>query len=445
MKTNNEYQTSEEIIKRICECGWSAYLCGGAIRDEFLEKDPNDYDIVTDALPEDLEKIFSDKKIKTFGVSFLVTSIDGIDVATYRSEKNSGPGRFNCITKACETLEEDLARRDFTFNALAACPYTGEVIDPFNGRKDLENRIVKFVGDPDQRIYEDPLRMIRAARFASLIEGYIDPDAFYAIKRNRSKVKDIFPERIRIELLKVMTYKKPSIFFDVLYDTSILDILLPELSLMYNHTGGKYHSESLDIHFKITGDSLSNNDPILRLVGYLHDIGKPVVYDGVNFIDHEKIGEEITRRIFRRYRFTNKETSRAKKLVRYHMRSINSLQTEKSIRRLLRIFSENNVSFKDWLKLKIADKKGNLSCDDYTKDEIKEFSLRVYKATKLTKKKQGMSIADLKINGHDIMNTLKIDSGVKVGLILNTILKMVIDDPELNERDKLISYINNNF
>ena len=441
MNADTEYQTSEQIIQRICECGWNAYLCGGAVRDEFLETDPSDYDIVTDALPEELEKIFPDRNVKSFGVSFLVTSIDGIDVATYRSERNSGPGRFNCITEACETLDQDLARRDFTFNALAVCPYTGEVVDPFDGRSDLERRVVKFVGDPRQRIYEDPLRMIRAARFAALIEGTLDQESFNAIRKYRYMVNEISPERIRIELLKVMKYKVPSIFFDVLYHTQILEILFPELEAMYNHTGGIYHSETLDEHFKITGDNITRKDPILRLVGYFHDIGKPVVYDGKNFLNHEKIGSEMIRILFRKYKFTTKETSRAKKLVLYHMRSIDSLKTERAVRRLLKVFSDEHVDFKDWLKLKIADKKANLASDDYTRDEIKTFCLLVYNATRTTKQKQGFHITDLNINGYDVMNTLKIGPGEKVGIVLKKLLEIVIDQPELNEHDKLISMV----
>jgi len=440
MKTDAEYTVSEKIIQRICECGWNAYLCGGAVRDEFLDTEPSDYDIVTDALPEELIKIFPDMNVKTFGVSFLVTTVNGIDVATYRSDKNSGQGRFNCVTEACETLDEDLARRDFTFNALAVCPYTGEIVDPFNGKKDLENRIVKFVGDPNQRIYEDPLRMIRAARFTALTEGRVDLASFNAIYNNRDMVKDISPERIRIELLKVMKYKTPSIFFDVLHETKILEILFPELDVMYGHTGGQYHIETLDQHFKITGDNLSRKDPLLRLIGYFHDIGKPVVYDGTNFIDHEKVGADLIESVFKRYKFTLKETARAKKLVTFHMRSIDSLISNKAIRKLLRVFSENDVKFKDWLKLKIADKKANLSSDNYTREHIKTFALKVHNTSKLTES-GGFKITDLKVNGNDVMNILGIKPGKCIGLILKHLLSIIVDNPENNNREILIQNI----
>ena len=139
---------SDEIIQRICECGWSAYLCGGAVRDHFLEVEAHDYDLVTDATPDILKQIFPDRKVNLVGANFLVTLIDDIEVSTYRSDKNFENGRHNCITSVCSTLQEDLERRDFTFNAMAVCPYLGEVIDPFHGKKDLENKLVKFVGNP---------------------------------------------------------------------------------------------------------------------------------------------------------------------------------------------------------------------------------------------------------------------------------------------------------
>lgn len=437
--TNYE-EISEQIIKRICECGGEAYLVGGAVRDEFLDTLPSDFDIVTNFLPDKLSKIFPDKKVKTFGVSFLVTSIDGIDVSTYRTDKNFLPGRQNCITEATKTLYEDLKRRDFTFNAIAICPYTGEVIDPFGGKRDLNRRIVKFVGIPEKRIHEDYLRMIRAARFACLIEGILDPAAFEAIYNNRGLVSKISPERIRMELLKVMKYKNPSIFFDILHQTGILEIILPEFESLYGHLGGKFHGETLDHHSKIAGDSLSAKDPLLRLIGYFHDIGKPVVFNGESFIDHEKVGSDIIEMIFKRFKFTSNETEKAKGLVALHMRSFNSLPTGKSIRKLIKALSDHNVSFKDWLKLKTADNKANLRKPPYTKEEIKSFCLRVYNSKKLTTS-GGFKVTDLKINGNDIMEILDINPGKEVGEILNDLLNQVIDNPELNKKETLIELV----
>lgn len=434
-------EVSDQIISRICQCGWKAYLCGGAVRDNFLDADPSDYDIVTDATPDELEKIFPDRKVKTVGANFLVTLIDNIEVSTYRSDKNFAPGRQNCITTVCQTLDEDLARRDFTFNALAVCPYSGEVIDPFNGLEDLNNRVVKFVGNAGQRIYEDYLRMIRAARFACLIEGSLDQAAFDGISYHKYLVRKISPERIRLELLKVMKYKKPSIFFDILHDTGILEILFPELDDMYGHTGGIHHAETLDEHFKITGDALSSRDPLLRLIGYFHDIGKPVAWTAGNedFVNHEHLGSIMIKNIFTKYKFTNKEIERAEKLVQFHMRSFDSLTTGKAVRRLLKVFAENNVNWKDWLKLKVADKRANLAKEQYKREHIKKICLKIHNAKKAPE--SAFSVKDLKISGHDVMETLNIKPGSLVGAILKILFDRVLEDPVLNDKEKLLEIL----
>lgn len=433
---------SDKIIQRLCDCGWSAYLCGGAVRDMFIDLDPHDYDIVTDATPDVLQRVFPDHKVNIVGANFLVTLVDDIEVSTYRSDKNSAPGRENCVTSVCETLEEDLMRRDFTCNAMAVCPYTGEVVDYHNGRADLENKVIKFVGNPSHRINDDYLRMLRAARFTCLIEGKLDEETFAAIKDNKELIKQVSPERIRLEFLKVMKYKKPSIFFDVLHYTGLLDIIMPEFEDMYGHPGGKYHGETLDEHCKITGDVMSPKDPLLRLVGYLHDIGKPtasILSYGADFINHEKIGCDLVEHILIKYKFTNSEVARAKGLVLYHMRSVKDLKA-KGYRRLLKKFAENNVSWKDWFRLKVADKKANLLTDDFGKEHIKNVCMNIFKASHECKS-GGFKVTDLAINGNDIMRMLDIKPSPKIGQILNLLLEMVLESPEMNTFESLTTIV----
>jgi tRNA nucleotidyltransferase/poly(A) polymerase len=438
---------SEQIIERICRCGWKAYLTGGAVRDLFRGANPYDFDIVTDALPEELQKIFPDRKVITVGQSFLVTIIDNVEVATYRSDKNTASGRNNCLATPCETIDEDLSRRDFTINALAVCPYTGEVIDPFKGRKDLDEKIIRFVGDPEQRIYEDYIRMIRAARFTCLIEGRLEEKSAEAIYVCSNLIKEVAPERIRLDILKVMTYRKPSIFFKVLHQTGLMDFILPEVREMVGHTGGEFHGETLEEHAYLTGDFLSLKDPVLRFIGYLHDIGKVNAYafhKSESFVDHENIGAELIEKIFNRFRFTKEETQRAIGLVSMHMRSIDSLTTDKAIRRFLNRLSELKVDWKDWIRLKIADKKGNLNQSrPVTKDYIKSICLKIHKAKKSMNGKSSFKVIDLAINGNDIMKELNLKPGPKVGEILKNLLNLVLDNPELNTKEKLIEIAKN--
>ena len=439
MNANAQEIISEQIIERICRCGWKAYLTGGAVRDLFLGVDPSDFDIVTDASPEELQIIFSDKKVKTVGGTFLVTLIEDIDVATYRSDRNVGPGRHNCLASACKTIDEDLARRDFTFNALAVCPYSGEVIDPFEGRKDLKDQIVKFVGDPDQRIYEDEQRMIRAARFTCLVEGMLDESSAIAIRNNAHLISQVSPDRIRLDLMKAMKYRKPSIFFKVLHETGILPLILPELEEMFGHTGGEYHAETLEEHAFLTGDALTASNPILRLVGYLHDIGKVPSFafhkDG-SFIDHEHLGAEMIEKIFNRLKFSNEEIEVAKGLVTLHMRSTDALTSGKAIRRLLNKFAEMNVTWRDWLLLKIADKNANLK---QTKPmDVKKICLKIHEAKKSMNGGDSLKIVDLALDGHDIMREFGLKPGPAVGKILKVLLEVVLDDPEVNSKERLL-------
>lgn len=441
MNANAQEIISEQIIERICRCGWKAYLTGGAVRDLFRGADPFDWDIVTDALPEELQIIFPDKKVKMVGESFLVTLIENIEVATYRSDRNVGPGRHNCLASACKTLDEDLARRDFTFNALAVCPYSGEVIDPFEGRKDLQDQVVKFVGDPEQRIFEDYLRMTRAARFTCLIEGKLDEPSAVAIRNNAHLISQVSPERIRLELLKVMKYRKPSLFFKVLHETGLLRFILPELEEMFGHTGGEYHAETLDEHSFITGDALSPKDPILRLVGYLHDIGKVPSFafhgDG-SFIDHENLGAEMIEKIFQRFRFTTAETERAKGMVSTHMRSMDKLTTNKSIRRLLNTFAEQKTIWKEWVQLKVADKNANLKTPPMDREKIKMMCLKIHEAKKSMNGGDSLKVVDLALDGHDIMREFGLKPGPAVGKILKALLEAVLDNPEVNSKEMLL-------
>lgn len=433
---------SDQIIQRICECGWNAYLCGGAVRDMFIGLKPQDYDIVTNATPTELERIFPDRKVNLVGANFLVTLIDNIEIATYRSDKNIGPDRFNCITKNCETLEEDLQRRDFTINAMALCPYTGELIDNYNGRADLENKVIKFVGNPSDRIYEDHLRMIRAARFTCLIEGQLESETKQAIIDNKHLIRKVSPERIRIELLKVMKYKTPSIFFDVLYQTGLLEIILPPFYDMYGHDGGKYHGETLDVHSKLAGNFLSPKNPLLRLAGYLHDIGKPKAYqisDGKDFVDHEKIGAEMVEGLLRLYKFSNQENHMIKNLVLCHMRTTKNLKN-KGYRKLLKRFSEFDVNWKHWIMLKIADKTSNLLSSNYQMEHIKNVCLGIFQASHESKSGE-FKVTDLTINGNDVMMLLNIKPGPKIGKILNCLLDIILEDPEINTKDNLMKLV----
>ena len=198
-----EEKTANEIVRCLCEEGWDAYVAGGAARDMLSGDTPYDHDIVTEAPYEIVKDLFHDRKVSLVGASFKVCIVDGIEVATYRKDSYFGLSDKNCEVEEAETIQEDLARRDLTINSLAFCPYSGDIIDEYGGIDDLRKRVVKFTGNPIDRIMEDPCRILRACRFLSRIEGKFDPDTFQSLKEHSFLVRDyVTPERIRLEILE---------------------------------------------------------------------------------------------------------------------------------------------------------------------------------------------------------------------------------------------------
>ncbi|MCP4671855.1 MAG: CCA tRNA nucleotidyltransferase, partial [Desulfobacula sp.] len=252
------------IIKILQKSGFSGYIAGGAVRDIILKKPPQDFDVLTNASMEQIHTIFSDQKIKKVGKSFPVHIINGIEVSSGRAgfEKSNFP-------------ESDLARRDFTVNAMAYDPVTKNLIDPFKGREDLKNRVIRFTNNSEARIKEDPLRMIRACRFTAMVNGYISKSSLKAMLDLKDLLdSSVAKERIGHEIIKAMALEKPSLFFKALHETQLLPKIFPSLDQCHDLDGGPHHGETVFEHCMLVGDVISPRFPILRLAGFLHDAGK---------------------------------------------------------------------------------------------------------------------------------------------------------------------------
>lgn len=435
---------ANEIVRCLCEAGWDAYIVGGAARDILRGEEPLDYDVVTEAPYDVIQTLFHDRKVSVVGASFRVCLVDGVEISTYRKDAGLGLSDKNDRISAAHSIQEDLARRDLTINALAFCPYSGDIVDEYGGLDDLKNRIIKFTGAPKERILEDPCRILRACRFQAKIQGTFDPDTFQALKQYRSLVPQyVAPERIRLELLKALSYEKPSLFLDSLYKIGLLDLISPHLSACYGHEGGPHHNETVDEHIKIVGDCLPAHKPLLRLAGYLHDIGKPATAvfgheHKVTFINHEKVGAEIAASELEKLKFHLKEIAYIKGLISHHMRSLDHLVTGRAIRRMLKKFHDDGVNWKHWLRLKIADRNGNARKAAYPRHQIKAFVCAVHQELKPSSGSVALSIKDLAIDGRDILNALGIQPGPEVGRLLKGLLERVLDTPELNNRDELL-------
>jgi len=440
------FQKALNIVTRLVGKGFEGFFVGGAVRDMAMGRPAHDFDIVTSAKPEEVQDIFSDRVVKTYGKSFKVVVVDDVEVATYRKDRYNGLDDKNVVVTYADTLEEDLERRDFTINAMAFNPLTQALIDPHGGLIDLKEKVIKFVGNANHRIYEDPNRIIRAARMKCLIEGSFSIETYFALRNTSDYIQiHVDPERIRLEILKTMKYQKPSIFFTALEETGALKYIFPSLCKCVGHKGGHHHAEDVFTHSLLCGDSLPRRFPLLRLAGYLHDVGKPAVafidegdFHKLKFYGHHDKGKQLVNQELQALRFSNEEIYYICRMIEIHMKNHNS---PKQIRRILSICNRDNINYKDYIRIRLADRKSNLKKGpqpiSIVRDIMKDFNTEI-------NRKPPNRFSDLVIDGFDIMS-LGFKPGPIIGNIQRFLFEKVMDDPELNEREKLLELVSCNF
>ncbi len=424
------------ILNRLNENGFSAYIVGGAVRDTMLQKVPEDFDILTDAPLAEIASVFSDQKIKIVGKTFPICMVNGVEISSSRvkhdenrveHEKNNFP-------------ESDLAKRDLTINSMAYDPVLKKILDPFNGRKDLIDSIIRFTKNPEERIKEDPVRMIRACRFLAMINGSFSPSTLALIETHKHLLKSaVAKERIQHEILKAMTLEKPSQFFVALQKTDLLKMIFPSLERCVSLDGGPHHGETVFEHCLLVGDALPAKTPILRLAGFLHDTGKFEAARNTNgklsFIGHETNFYSIIEDLLT-LKFSSNQINYIESLIKIHMRPLTDQTTPKAARRLLSKLADFNLDYKDFMRLRIADKKGNLAKKPYPISQIK---CRLKILLKEISNDSVFHIDQLMIKGTDIMDLMGIKPGPKIGEIKQQLFEAVLDNPELNQPDTLRS------
>jgi len=431
----------EKLINKFKENKAEIYIVGGAVRDLILGREVKDWDFTTNLTPEEIQKIFPKNSFynNQFGTISVVYGDDIFEVTTYRTEQGYSDSRHPDEVKWGKTLEEDLQRRDFTINALALelkSSSSYKVIDLYDGQKDLENKIIRTVGNPDERFGEDALRMMRAIRIASQIGFLIEEKTFESIQKNANLIQKIAGERIRDELFKILVSTIPSQGITLLKNCGLLQEIIPELLDGYGMTQKGHHIDDVWTHNLKTLDNCSSNNPVTKLAALLHDVGKPksMIGEGEDrtFHNHEIIGSRIAVSIGKRLRLSNKELEQLFKLVRWHMFTVQTTQTDKAVRRFIRNVTPEYID--EMISMRRADRLGSGS---------KETSWRweLFKERIIEVQKQPFSIKDLKVNGMDVMEILKIKPSRKVGEVLNAIFKEVEEKPELNEREVLLGKI----
>ncbi len=435
----------EEIIATLNDAGFEAYAVGGCVRDFILGREPYDWDITTDAKPDEIQKIFENSVYENdFGTVAVNTESKNeklkiIEITTYRTEEKYTDKRHPDKIKFAKTIEEDLARRDFTVNAIA---YDGKkFIDPFDGEKDIKNKIIRAVGDPSERFNEDALRLMRAVRFAVQLDFSIDKKTAEAIKENSGDIVAISKERVRDEILKIIKTENAKNGIEMLSEFGLLKHIMPEIEEGINVGQNKHHIYTVWEHNLRALDWAAKNKykTEVRVASLLHDVGKPRVKHGdgpdSTFYNHEVIGAKMTAQILERLKFPKKFIEKATLLVRYHLFYYNVEEvSESSVRRLVKNVGPENIN--DLLEVRIADRKGS------GVPKAEPYKLRHLRAIIEKVSRDPISVKMLKINGDDLMKELKTEPGPRLGYLLNILLDEVLDEPKKNAREHLLENAN---
>ncbi len=361
------------------------------------------------------------------------------EVTTLRGEGTYTDGRRPDWVEFVDDITADLARRDFTVNAIAVDPVDGKVIDPFDGRGDLSREVLRAVGDPKERFAEDGLRVLRAARFVATLELTLDPDTESAIGGTLDTYRKVAQERVRDEWLKTMVARRPSRAFEVMRRTGILGVTCPELVESYGVQQNRWHAYDVWRHVLECLDACAG-DPVLRVAALVHDVGKPRTRawsdktSDFTFYDHDRVGAEMAESIAARMRFSNDDRARIVALVRHHIFHYASDWSDATVRRWIRRVGADRVS--DLWALNEADvrAKGLDATEDLASlGHLKEHVARVIAEG------AALSTRDLRINGHDLMRELGLPPGRIVGQLLEALLEMVTTDPSINARETLLA------
>jgi len=438
----------KKITDSLKAAGFESYIVGGCVRDILMDKEPQDWDIATKARPEEILKIFKDAKYEnTFGTVLLPLRAkpqsgeikgvleDVVEITTYRSEQGYSDRRHPDEVRFETELDKDLERRDFTINALALDPARPEeIVDLFGGRKDIKAKIIRAVGEPSDRFKEDALRMMRAVRFSAQLGFALEPKTQRAITRLAGSLKFVAKERIRDELVKILSSERPSEGIMLLYDCKLLQYIIPELEQGIGVGPARHHLYPVFKHNILTLKYCPNPDWPVRLAALLHDIAKPKTKKIINgvatFYNHEYLGAKMAGRILDRLKFSRADSDRIINLVKNHMFYYNVGEVSAaSVRRLIAKVGRENL--KDLIDLRIADRLGSGT------PKAMPYKLRHLQYMMEKVQNDPISVKMLKINGDDLMKVLRIEPGPKIGAILDVLLSEVIEEPELNQAKKL--------
>jgi len=430
------------VMQQLKKNGFQSYIVGGCVRDILRGIKPNDWDIATNAKPEETIKIFPNNFYNNnFGTVTVLSNQEekGIEITPFRTEEKYTDKRHPDKIKWAKTIGQDLSRRDFTVNAIAM-DWKLKIIDPFNGQKDLKDKVIRAVGDPEKRFSEDALRLIRAVRFAITLGPNkiwrIEEKTKKAIQKKAELLNFISKERIRDELMKIIMSRRGAKGIETLRKLKLLKYIIPELEQGFGIGQNKHHIYQIYQHNILSLEYACKKEfsKYVRLSALLHDVGKPKAKQGdgldSTFYNHEILGAKMTNEILQRLRFSKKDIEKIVKLVRYHLFYYNVGEVkEASVRKLVKEVGQENID--ELLQLRMCDRIGS------GVPKAEPYKLRHLKYIIEKVSEDPVSVKMLKIKGNDIMQILKISPGPKIGRILDILLSNVLDDPKKNKKQNL--------
>lgn len=420
---------------------YQIFVVGGAVRDALLNKPVDNWDFTTDATPEQIQKLFPDSFYNNaYGTVSIPSKLRTIfEITPFRKESDYSDLRHPEKIEWAKTIEEDLSRRDFTINAIA---YDGKnIVDPYGGQKDLANKLIKAVGDPEIRFNEDALRLLRAIRFASQLGFLIEENTRNSIQKKSPLLTKISWERIRDEFLKILKSDHPAEGVLFLRSTGLLSYILPEVDVCFfipQKSPKRHHIYDVGTHLVMSLKNCPSKDPIARFATLIHDIGKVKTFRKdektglITFYNHEVVGKKQAEIIADRFKLSNKEKDKLVKLVQFHQFTVSEIQTDKAVRRFIKNVGKEYLN--DIIDLRYGDRIGSGAKPTSWRFDL--FRKRLEEV-----QKQPFQIKDLKIGGNDVMKILQIKPGPKVGEILKKLFDQVVEGKLKNEKQALLDQV----
>lgn len=435
-----------EVSETLREAGFEAYLVGGCVRDLILERRPKDWDITTNANPEQIQAAFPDSfYTNEFGTVGVLRETDDeslkvIEVTPYRTEGTYSDKRRPDAVEFGQSLEDDLARRDFTINAIALDESKGHLIDPYKGQKDIELKVLRTVREPEDRFEEDALRLMRAVRLVAELNFALDADTAAAIQKKASNLSHISKERIRDELVRILKSEQPMMALVLCQQLGLLEFIAPDVTRGIGIEQNQAHSYDVFGHLMRSMQHAADKgwDFDIRLAALFHDVSKPETRQWSKeksdwtFHGHEVVGSRVTKKALDELRFPRETIERVTKLVRWHMFFSDPDQiTLSAVRRMIRNVGEENIW--DLLNLRICDRIGT------GRPKEQPFRFRRYKAMVEEALRDPISVTMLKTDGTRMMELFHTKPGPRIGWTLNALLEEVLDDPKNNTEEYLDS------